>query len=130
MRTYIQALALSTTLLAFGGTAAFAQNGYGNQGGYQGGNGSQYDNDHWGRGPQGYANDYPEQGGPQFGARQGWQEGFRMGESDRQHGHSFRPTQLDEYKHIPSTPRGVNHDQFKNDYREGFVKGYSRGYGR
>ncbi len=129
MRTPIKTLTLAAALLTFGGTAALAQNGYGNGGGYPG-NGGQYDNDHWGRGPQGYSNDYPEQGGPQYGARQGWQEGLRMGQSDRQHGHSFRPTQLDEYKHIPDSPRGYNKDQFKNDYRQGFVKGYSRGYGR
>ena len=130
MRTHLQALVFSTALLALDGTAALAQNGYGNQGAYQGGNGGQYDNDRGSRGPQGYGNDYPGQGNAQPGMREGWQEGLRMGQSDRQHGHSFRPTQLDEYKHIPDSPRGYNRDQFKNDYRQGFVKGYSRGYGR
>ncbi len=111
---------LGAATLALGGAVAIAQNGY------QG----QYDNQHWGHGPQGYTESFPEQGGPQIGARQGWQAGFQQGQSDREHGHSFRPTDVDAYKHIPHTPSGYSGDQFKNEYRQGFVKGYSKGYGR
>ncbi len=111
---------MGAALLALAGTVAVAQNGY------QG----QYDNQHWGRGPQGYADNFPEQGGPQLGARQGWQAGFDQGQSDRQHGHSFRPTNVDAYKHVPDSPHDYPRNQFKDEYRQGFVKGYSRGYGR
>ncbi len=52
-----------------------------------------------------------------------------MGVSDRRTGHSFRPTHLDEYKHVPDSPPGVPRDEFKHFYREAFVRGYQRGYG-
>ncbi len=94
---------------------------------YQG----QYDDQHWGRGPQGYSDDYHEQQGrPMLGARQGWSAGFAQGQDDRNHGHSYRPTHVDTFKNVPSSPGGYSRDQFKQEYRDAFVKGYGRGYGR
>lgn len=104
----------STTLAAalfFSGAAAFAQ--YGPPPG-----------DGYGQ----YFHEQPNR--PMMGARQGWQAGMAMGRSDRMNRHSFRPTQLDEYKNVPSSPRGYPRQQFKNEYRQAFTKGYSRGYGR
>ena len=114
--------------LALGSALAVAQYGPGqNQGQYQGG----YDDQHWGHGPQGYSDQYHEQQGhPMLGARQGWVAGQAQGESDRQRGHSFRPTQVDTYKHVPRSPDGYPRDQFKNEYRDAFVRGYGHGYGR
>ncbi len=90
----------------------------------------QWDDAHWGNGPQGYGEYYQEQGRPNFGARRGYGIGFDMGVSDRRTGHSFRPTHLDEYKHVPDPPPGISRDEFKHVYREAFVRGYQRGYGR
>ncbi len=102
---------------------ALAQNGYGNHG--------QYDDQHWGHGPDGYADAYHEQDGrPMLGARQGWAAGQAQGQSDRQQGHSYRPTHVDTFKHVPDSPGGYPRDQFKQEYRDAFMKGYARGYGR
>ena len=115
---------------ALSGSMAIAQYGPprdGDRGGYQG----QYDDQHWGHGPDGYADAYNEQGGrPMMGARQGWVAGMAQGQSDREHGHSYRPTHVDTFKHVPESPEGYSRDQFKQEYRDAFVKGYSRGYGR
>ena len=78
----------------------------------------------------GYGQYYHEQGRPMVGARMGWQAGFAQGRSDREHGHSFRPTHTDQFKHIPEAPEGYPHDRFKHEYRDAFVRGYSHGYGR
>ena len=110
------AAALATA--ALGSTLAVAQYGPG-----------QYDDQHWGNGPAGYADNYHEQQGhPMLGARQGWAAGQAQGQSDREHGHSNRPTQVDTYKHISDSPGGYPRDQFKQEYRDAFVKGYERGY--
>ncbi len=124
----IRRLILSTSaVLALGGTLAAAQYGprYGPPTGPPPG---QWDDAHWGNGPQGYGEYYQEQGRPNYGARRGYSIGFDMGVSDRRTGHSFRPTHLDEYKHVPYAP-GVPRDEFKHFYREAFVRGYQRGYG-
>ncbi len=90
----------------------------------------QYDDQHWGHGPDGYADQYHEQQGrPMLGARQGWLAGQAQGESDREHGHSNRPTHVDTYKHVPDSPQGYPRDQFKNEYRDAFIKGYEHAYG-
>ncbi len=105
-------------MLALGGSIAIAQP-------------PQYDDQHWGHGPDGYADAYHEDPGhPMMGARQGWAAGLAQGQSDRDHHHSFRPTNVDTYKHVPDSPGGYPRDRFKQEYREAFVKGYSHGYGR
>ena len=88
----------------------------------------QWDDAHWGNGPRGYVEYYQEGGRPNFGARRGYSMGYDMGISDRENRHSYRPTHLDEYKHVPDTPPGVNRDEFKHFYREAFLRGYERGY--
>lgn len=112
----------AAALMTLGGTLAVAQYGPPPQG--------QWDDAHWGHGPAGYGEYYQEQGRPNFGARRGYSIGFDMGVSDRRTGHSFRPTHLDEFKHVPEAPPGVPRDEFKHFYREAFVRGYQRGYGR
>jgi hypothetical protein len=113
----------AAAMLALSGSLSVAQ--YGPQYGPppQG----QWDDAHWGNGPRGYAEYYQEQGRPNYGARRGYSIGFDMGVSDRRTGHSFRPTHLDEFKHVPYPP-GVPRDEFKHFYREAFVRGYQRGY--
>jgi hypothetical protein len=80
-------------------------------------------------------------GGPQYGgyagrspwdqARQiGYQDGVADGRNDRATGHSFRPTQDDNYK---NASRGHNSSMgdkqtYKNAYREGYARGYPEGY--
>lgn len=111
-------MAGAAAAFALAGAMAFAQNG-------------QYDDQHWGNGPNGYGDAYHEQQGrPMYGARQGWTAGFAQGQADKEHGHSFRPTQVNTYKHVPDSPQGYPRDQFKQEYRDAFVKGYSHGYGR
>lgn len=79
----------------------------------------------------GYDNYYHERPDhPQIGSRMGWQAGFAQGQSDREHGHSFRPTHTDQYRNVPEAPEGYPHHLFKQEYRDAFVKGYSHGYGR
>ena len=79
----------------------------------------------------GYDQSFHEQPNhPMVGARMGWQAGFAQGQSDREHGHSYRPTHTDQYKDVPDAPEGYPHDVFKNEYRRGFMKGYAHGYGR
>jgi hypothetical protein len=64
-----------------------------------------------------------------LGARQGWAAGVAQGQSDQQQGHSYRPTHVDTFRHVPDSPGGYPRDQFKQEYRDAFVKGYGRGYG-
>ena len=79
----------------------------------------------------GYGNYYHEQQGyPRLGARQGWIAGIAQGQSDRQYGQEFRPTKAAAYKHVPRSPQEYSRDEFKNEYRDAFVRGYSHGYGR
>jgi len=107
-----------------GSALAVAQYGPGQ---YRGG----YDDQHRDRSPQSYSDQYHEQGDrPTLSAQQGWVAGQAQGESDREQGHSFRPTQVDTFKHVPRSPDGYPRDQFKNEYRDAFVHGYQRGYGR
>jgi hypothetical protein len=77
------------------------------------------------------------QSGPQFGnrggnqaARIGYEDGMMDGQKDRRTGHSFRPTQGDNYK---SATRGYisgfgSRDQYKADYRRAYSEAYQRGY--
>ncbi len=88
-----------------------------------------YDERTW-NAPRGYNDYYHENGNPNMAARQGYAAGFAQGESDFREHHSFRPTHVDTYKHVPESPQGFNRDDFKRTYRESFERGYSKGYGR
>ena len=53
------------------------------------------------------------------------------GQSDRATGHSYRPTQDDNYRNASrgySSAYG-NKDQYKSIYRQGYQQGYQQGYG-
>ncbi len=80
--------------------------------------------------PRGYDDYYRENGQVNMAARQGYSAGFSQGESDFQHGHSYRPTHVDTYKHIPDSPQGIDRNEFKRVYRESFERGYAKGFGR
>ncbi len=126
---WMSKLALSAAILSMGGTLALAQ--YDHHDRHQDQYQDQYQGQYQGPGADGYNQAYREQPGHALpGARQGWAAGFAQGQSDRDHHHSFRPTHVDTYKHVPDSPGGYSRDQFKNEYRDAFVKGYSRGYGR
>lgn len=88
-----------------------------------------YEDRNW-NAPRGYNDYYHENGDSNMVARQGYAAGFTQGESDFREHHSFRPTHVDSYKHVPESPKGFNRDEFKRFYREAFERGYSRGYGR
>lgn len=80
--------------------------------------------------PRGYNDYYRENGNSNMVARQGYAAGFTQGESDFRGRHSFRPTKVDSYKHVPESPKDFNRDDFKRLYREAFERGYAKGYGR
>ena len=88
-----------------------------------------YDERSW-NAPRGYNDYYHENGDVNMAARQGYAAGLSQGESDFREHHSFRPTHVDTYRHVPDSPKGFNRDDFKRTYREAFERGYSRGYGR
>ena len=53
------------------------------------------------------------------------------GSHDRATGHSFRPTHDGAYKHAPEYGHPeIRRDEYKNIYREAYVRGYQKGYGR
>jgi hypothetical protein len=46
-------------------------------------------------------------------------------------GHNFRPTHDSNYKHAPEYGHPpIRRDEYKNIYREAYVHGYEKGYGR
>ncbi|MGZ4814407.1 MAG: hypothetical protein ACXVZV_03300, partial [Terriglobales bacterium] len=62
----------------------------------------------------------------------GYQDGLNDGRSDRMTGHSFRPTQDDNYKNADrgySSAFGAK-QIYKDTYRQGYEQGYQQGYGR
>ena len=64
-------------------------------------------------------------------ARQnGSQDGLNDGANDRRTGHSFRPTQGDNYKHASHgyIPTYGNKDYYKQAYREAYQSAYAQGY--
>jgi hypothetical protein len=77
---------------------------------------------------------YGRPGAGTFGmqsARQfGSQDGLNDGAKDRQTGHSFRPTQGDNYKNADRgyTSSYGSKDQYKQWYREAYSESYQRGY--
>lgn len=65
-------------------------------------------------------------------ARFGTQDGLSLGRSDRQSGHSSRPTEWKAYRdadHGMSSASGYSSEQYKREYRQAFVAGYDQGYG-
>jgi hypothetical protein len=77
--------------------------------------------------PRGYDIAYPENGTPNMVARQGYAAGFNQGQADVSRGQSFRPTENKAYAHA-KIPKGMDKDQFKTEFREAFVKGYTNAY--
>jgi hypothetical protein len=77
--------------------------------------------------PRGYVMAYPENGTPNMVARQGYAAGFNQGQADVARGQTFRPTENKAYAHA-KIPKGMDKDQFKTEFREAFVKGYTNGY--
>jgi hypothetical protein len=62
--------------------------------------------------------------------RIGYRDGINDGQHDRSTGHSFRPTQDDNYK---NADRGYSSSfgdkqSYKNAYRQGYEQGYQQGY--
>ena len=60
-------------------------------------------------------------------ARQGYAAGFLQGQADLARGKKFKPTESDAYEHA-KIPKGMDKDQFKLEFRESFVKGYTNGF--
>jgi len=77
--------------------------------------------------PRGYATAYPENGSPNMVARQGYSAGFNQGQADASRGKKFNPTDNDAYGKAV-IPKGMDHDAFKQEFREAFVKGYANGF--
>ncbi|HVZ17613.1 MAG TPA: hypothetical protein VG897_10880 [Terriglobales bacterium] len=82
----------------------------------------------------GGSNGYYGGGGYRGGnARQvGYQDGLNDGRHDRMTGHSFRPTQDDNYKNADRGYSSAFGDKqaYKDTYRVGYEQGYQQGYGR
>jgi len=66
-------------------------------------------------------------------ARFGNQDGLEAGQRDRSDGHSYRPTEWESYKdadHGMSSSNGYrDSEDYKQEYRQAFMNGYSQGYG-
>jgi hypothetical protein len=78
-----------------------------------------------------YWQQYHEDRVPNYAARWGFHAGEVNGQRDRDTGHSYRPAHDDAYKHVPSSNGiPIPRDEFKNIYRDAYIKGYSAGYGR
>lgn len=82
---------------------------------------------------RGYDSYYHEGADTASRARQwGYRDGLVDGRKDREHGHSFRPTQDDRYEDASDhgDHHGMSRQEWKNLYRDAYVHGYERGYGR
>jgi hypothetical protein len=84
------------------------------------------DNGDW-HAPRGYDQAYPEDGHPNMVARQGYSAGFNEGQADAAKGKKFSPTDNRAYGKAV-IPQGMNKDEFRQQYREAFVRGYTNGY--
>jgi hypothetical protein len=60
-------------------------------------------------------------------ARQGYAAGFNEGQADVSKGKKFSPTENKAYRKAV-IPQGMDKNEFKQQFREAFVKGYSNGY--
>ena len=59
----------------------------------------------------------------------GYQDGLNDGRNDRATGHSFRPTQDDNYRNASRGWNGsVDRNQYKSAYRQSYEQGYQQGY--
>jgi hypothetical protein len=85
-----------------------------------------YDSPNW-QAPTGYSEAYVENGTPNMVARQGYSAGFNEGQADASRGKKFEPTDNRAYGKAV-IPKGMNKDDFRQQYREAFVKGYTNGY--
>ena len=85
-----------------------------------------YDDSNW-QAPRGYDEAYPENGTPNMVARQGYAAGFNEGQADASRGKKFSPTDSEAYAKAV-IPKGMNRDEFKQTFRQAFVKGYTNGY--
>jgi hypothetical protein len=81
---------------------------------------------------QGYGSSYQQRQQSQDDpGHWGYQDGFNDGSHDRATGHSFRPTHDSAYKRAPEYGHPpMSRDEYKNVYREAYVRGYEKGYGR
>jgi len=98
------------------------------------GNGG-YGNGAYGRGGYGngqYGNGGYGNSGVNSAGQIGYQDGVNDGANDRQTGHSFRPTEGDNYKNADRgyTSSVGSKDQYKQLYRQGYQQGYQIGYYR
>ncbi len=85
-----------------------------------------HDSSNW-QAPRGYDEAYPESGTPNMVARQGYAAGFSQGQADASRGKKFEPTDSGAYEHA-KIPQGMDKDEFKTQFRESFVKGYTNGF--
>jgi len=65
----------------------------------------------------------------QVAQQNGYRDGTNDGRNDRATGHSFRPTQDDNYKNAPGYSSSMgDRQQYKNMYRQAYQQGYQQGY--
>ncbi|HWY70537.1 MAG TPA: hypothetical protein VNX88_17860 [Terriglobales bacterium] len=80
-----------------------------------------YGNGGYGNG--GYGN------GSSIARQNGYRDGVNDGRKDRATGHSFRPTQGDNYKGAPGYSSSMgDRQQYKDAYRQSYQQGYQQGY--
>ena len=107
---------------------------------YRGGVTGQYPQQNYPVYGQGYPQQYPVYGQPGYpvnggygvqGAayQRGYQDGINEGGRDRQSGHSYRPTKSEKYDDTPGYNSSYgDKNQWKQNYRQGFVNGYQQAY--
>lgn len=75
----------------------------------------------------GYGGGYGNMG--QIARENGTRDGRNDGAKDRATGHSFRPTQGDNYKNAPGYSSNMgDRQQYKDMYRQGYEPAYQQGY--
>jgi hypothetical protein len=86
-------------------------------------------NSAYGNGNSGYPSRMPNGTNTNAAYNAGYQDGHADGMRDKSTGHSFRPTEGDNYKQAKHGWTGMGDRQaFKDTYRQGYAKGYQRGY--
>jgi hypothetical protein len=58
----------------------------------------------------------------------GFQDGINDGQKDRTTGHSYRPSEGDNYKDADRGFTTGSRLEYKREYRTGYTSGYERGY--